>query len=138
MHNTNVKQHMNSLNLETICDSLFGERYNINPDGPDRIVINCQIPWETVRFIVPSRMNLPENEDLMCGLKLCNIPGTILLIYPGEQEGNYNYYLVRIPVIPDPEIKRQFRKMYIAWAQKHKVNVEFDLDAIIRRQRERG
>ena len=124
------------MNLEDICNDIFGEHYNIGPDGPDRAVINCTIPWETLQQISPARNNLPESQDLTCGLKLCNIQGCIVVIYPGEQEGTFSYFIVNIAGIPNPNIKKQWRKLYIAWAQRFKHNIEFDLNAIRRRQRE--
>lgn len=119
-----------SLDLETICKELFGDRYHIGPDGKDKIVINCTIPEDTLKHIVPARVNLSTDAALVCGLKTCNIPGTLLVIYPGTVEGTYSYFLINIQVIPDNATKKLMRKLYIVWAQKYKPSVEFNLEAL--------
>jgi hypothetical protein len=123
------------MELTTICTELFNDKYSINPDGKDRIVINCTIPWGTLKQIKNPQVEFPVEEDLVCGIKLCNIPGTVVVIYPIEE--TYGYFLVNIKGIADNKLKKEFRKLYIVWAQKYKENISFNLENILRQQRAR-
>jgi hypothetical protein len=122
------------MELSTICRELFGEKYSINPDGQNQIVINCTIPWDTLTQIKNPQVDLPETE-LVCGIKLCNIPGTVVVIYPIDN--TYGYFLVNIKGIIDTKLQRGFRKLYIVWAQKHKENIKFNLENLLLQQRAR-
>jgi hypothetical protein len=122
------------MDLSIICEQLFFDKYSITPDGKDCIVINCNIPFNTLSHIKNPQLEFPENE-LVCGIKLCNIPGTVVIIYPIDN--TFGYFLVNIKGITDPTIKRLFRKLYISWAQKYKENIKFNLENILRQQRER-
>ena len=132
------------MNLDNICKQIFNGKYSITPDGVNRIVINCIIPWSLMQKLRPNNDDLPENTDLTCGIKLCNIPGTVVVIYviddptaqtPVENR-NYRYFIVNIRTLFDPEVKKLWKKLYIMWAQNYTENIQFNLEHLIRQQRE--
>jgi hypothetical protein len=132
------------MNLHNICSKIFNDKYTITPDGENKIVVNCLIPWSLLQKLRPNNDDLEQNVNLVCGIKLCNIPGTVVVIYVNgdptaqtpEENRTYRYFIVNITTLFDQKVKKLWKKLYIVWGQHYRVNIEFNLEHLIRQQRE--
>jgi len=93
-------------------------------------------------------VGLPENETLSCVLKLCNIPGTIVVLYhvpstPDEsteqpmnqpqppQPPQFHFFILNIRAL-NKQLQKQWKKLYVYWAQLFSTNIEFNLQELFR------
>jgi hypothetical protein len=136
------------MDLSNLCKNLFGDRYSILSDGIDRIVVNCTMPHEIIKEIAPHIQDaFPENYNLVCGIKSCNIPGVLIVVYllrnnphpdhnvnVANDPRAFRYFMVDIRYMNDPKIKLKWKRFYVAWAQKYKPNIEFDIPRLMAMQ----
>jgi len=80
------------MDLDSICAKIFNGKYALTKDGTDKIVVNCLLPWTLLQKLRANNDDLPAEQDLLCGIKTCNIPGTFVIIYA----------VLVTPVVPPP------------------------------------